>query len=272
MCPRTYYLSQGQTEWAPQGLGDLDFALAESLIKGGASQGLQSIKLNFLGEPLLYPRLVDLVALAAQAGLWVMLNTNAVALTENLGRELLLAGLTDIFFSFDSPYPQEYEAIRVGASYERVLSNIRAFMATKESLGLKAVQTRASLVLPEAALSRERLKADYTRLFRDLKVAEIGFGLPTVMGRDYSSLNPPTFTCPDLYRRVFVFQDGVYGPCCGDWARRIDLGSLQDGRSLQEVWLGQEYAQLRAAHQKGDFRAIAACRGCSVPYLSTVTM
>jgi hypothetical protein len=248
----------------------MDFGLFEALVAEGAQNGLKSVKLNFLGEPLLYPRLVDMTAVASAAGLWVMLNTNAVALTPELSRELLLAGLTDVFFSFDSPYPAEYEAIRVGASYSRVLANIENFMAAKDSMGLFAVQTRASLVLPEDQNLWPAIKADYVRLFRGLKVAEIGFGLPTVMGRDYASVNPPTFRCPDLFRRLFVFQDGAYGPCCGDWARRIPLGEAQDGRSLKEVWLGPAYAQLRAAHRAGAYREVLACRGCSVPYLSTV--
>jgi hypothetical protein len=199
-----------------------------------------------------------------------MLNTNAVALTPGLGRELLLAGLTDVFFSFDSPYPKEYEAARAGAKYDSVLANIASFMETKDALGKKAVQTRASMILPEDPHGREEIKSDYARLFRGLKVAEIGFGLPTVMGRDYESLNPPAFRCPDLFRRLFVFQDGVYGPCCGDWSRQIPLGEAADGRSVKEVWHGQEYRALRKAHLGGAYRDVPACRGCSVPYLSTV--
>jgi hypothetical protein len=270
MCPRTYYLNLGEKDWAPKGLGDMDIELYKKLINEGAREGLKSVKLNFLGEPLLYKDLVEMVALAREAGLWVMLNTNAVLLTKDLSRRLLLAGLTDIFFSFDSPYQKEYEAIRVGASYQKVLDNIASFMDILSALNLKAVQTRASMVLPEEPSGREEIKADYVKLFRDLRVAEIGFGLPSVMGRDYASLNPKTFLCPDLFRRLFVYHDGVYGPCCGDWARQIPLGSVADGRSLKEVWLGPELTRLRQKHQTGSYRDILACEGCSVPYLSTL--
>jgi hypothetical protein len=249
----------------------MDFSLYARLIMEGTQNGLKSVKLNFLGEPLLYPRLTDMVALASAAGLWVMLNTNAVALTPKLSRDLLHAGLTDIFFSFDSPYPERYEAIRVGASFQKVLANISEFMEIKDSLGYKAVQTRASLVLPEDPNESLSLKADYLKLFRGLKVAEIGFGLPTVMGRDYEDVNPPKFLCPDLFRRLFIFQDGVYGPCCGDWSRRLNIGAASDGRTLKEVWSGPEYQTIRAAHQKGNYRELSPCRSCSVPYLSTVT-
>jgi pyruvate-formate lyase-activating enzyme len=272
MCPRTHYIREGRREWAPKGPRDMDMALYRLLIEEGRAKGLRSVKLNFLGEPLLYPHITDMVAIASQAGLWVMMNTNAVALGPDLSRKLLESGLTDIFFSFDSPYPEEYERIRLGASYSRTLENIRSFMAIKEELGCSGVQTRASLVLPEAEEGREDLKRDYIKLFRDLKVAEIGFGLPTVMGRDYAPLNPEgAFACPDLFRRLFVFSDGQCGPCCGDWERRLIVG--QAGSSpISAIWGGEACRELRKAHLSGAYRDIPACRGCSVPYLSTVEL
>jgi hypothetical protein len=274
-CPRTHYLRTGDSSWNPAGVwGDMDFALFERLIEEGAAGGLRSVKLNFLGEPLLAPRLVDMVRRAAEAGLWVMLNTNATLLTEAKSEALLNAGLTDIFFSFDSPYREEYEKTRPGADYEGVLDNIRAFMAVRERLGRKAVQTRASMILPEGADpgSLARTQADYIRLFRGLGVAEIGFGLASTVSRDYGQTFglSPGFVCPDLFRRLFVFWDGPAGPCCGDWDRRLLVGRA-DRNSLGEIWRGEVYHELRAIHLAGRYGDIPACRACSVPYLSTLT-
>jgi hypothetical protein len=274
VCPRTSYLRTGRQAWNPAGVwGDMDFALFERLIEEGAAGGLRSVKLNFLGEPLLAPRLTDMVRRAAEAGLWVMLNTNATLLTEAVSESLLAAGLTDIFFSFDSPYRAEYERARPGADYSGVLANIRAFMAVRERLGLKAVQTRASMILPQGAdpESLARIQADYVRLFRGLGVAEIGFGLPTVVGLDYGQAFglAPGFVCPDLFRRLFVFWDGPAGPCCGDWDRRLVVGRA-DLEPLGEIWRGRAYQELRAAHLAGRYGDIPACRSCSVPYLSTL--
>ena len=135
MCPRTYYVNEGRSDWNPSGrLGEMDFSFYEKLIEEGRARGLKSVKLNFLGEPLLYPRLADMVALAAGAGLWVMLNTNATLLGPDMSEKLLRAGLTDIFFSFDSPYQDEYEKIRVGANFEKTLANIRAFMRLNDQI------------------------------------------------------------------------------------------------------------------------------------------
>ena len=274
MCPRTYYISEGETGWNPEGLaGFMDFAFYEKIIEEGASKGLKSVKLNFLGEPLLHPRLVEMVALAASHGLWVMINTNATLLNKDNSAALLKAGLTDIFFSFDSPYPEEYEKVRVGARYHNVLANIKTFMKVKDSLQKKEVQTRASMVLPEqtAPETLETIKKDYTKLFRDLGVAEIGFGLPSVVGLDYEKAYGlfPGFVCPDLFRRMFIFWDGPVGPCCGDWERRLIMGQAKT-ESLADIWNGPAYQKLRQAHVEGCYEAISACRICSVPYLSTI--
>jgi hypothetical protein len=216
----------------------------------------------------MYPQLAKMVKLARDLGLWVMLNTNAVLLTQKKSRELLEAGLTDIFFSFDSPYPQTYEKIRVGAQFSKTLENIRTFMHLKDLMGLKYVQTRASMVLPEDPVGREKIKEDYLKLFRDLKVAEIGFGLPTILERDYSSLTEGLlFICPDLFRRTFIFHDGIVGPCCGDWERRLVMGDAKR-EPIATIWQGENYVSLRSSHVNGDFRKVPACRACSVPYLA----
>lgn len=273
MCPRTYYLKSGRTEWAPDGrLGDMDFSHYEALIDQGVEAGLQSVKLNFLGEPLMHPRIADMVTLAAQAGLWVMINTNATLLTAKLSEDLLKAGLTDIFFSFDSPDPETYRSIRIGADYEKTLSNIQNFIEVKNRLGFNAVQTRASMVLPDGlpATNIEQVKSDYIKLFRNIGVAEIGFGLPTVMGLDYEKEYGiiEGFCCPDIFRRLFVFWDGPVSPCCGDWERRLIMGDSRR-QDLKDIWHSEQYQNLRAAHVEGRYAEIGACRKCSVPYLST---
>ncbi|MDR2200282.1 MAG: radical SAM protein [Deltaproteobacteria bacterium] len=270
MCPRTVYLSRGRSEWAPGGFGDMDFGFYREIIEGSVPLGLKSVKLNFLGEPLLHPRICEMVALAREAGLWVMINTNAVLLDASMSRRLLEAGITDLFFSFDSPYPEEYNKIRRGADYRRVLENIRGFMETLERSGIRGTQTRASMVLPEDPLNRDRIKADYLRLFRDLGVAEIGFGLPTVVDRDYEALGRnPGFRCPDLFRRAFVFHDGVVGPCCGDWERRLVMGDARKS-SLEEIWNSEAYRNLREPHLRQAYGEVPVCRSCSVPYLSMI--
>jgi radical SAM protein with 4Fe4S-binding SPASM domain len=270
MCPRTHYLEQGNTRWAPEGkIGFMSFDLYCRVIDQAADGGAYSVKLNFLGEPLLHPRIVDFVQYASQKGLEVMINTNAVLLTEERSARLLEAGLDDIFFSVDSPYAEVYERIRVGAKFHRVIDNIRRFIELKERLGKHHVQTRASMVLDPEDTDR-KIREDYKKLFYGLGVAEIGFGLPSEMEVDYWKTHGKIdgFVCRDIYNRMFVYWDGLIGPCCGDWERGYILGDANEDR-LKEVWQNDRYKKLREAHEENRYETIPICRVCSVPWLST---
>jgi len=79
-----------------------------------------------LGEPLLHDRLVDMVALAREAGLRTEMTTNALLLDRELGRALVAAGLDQVVVSIDGSSAETFDAVRPGASLERVLANVEA--------------------------------------------------------------------------------------------------------------------------------------------------
>jgi hypothetical protein len=269
MCPRTHYLETGRTKWAPGGkIGFMDFDLYRRILDQAADGGVYSLKLNFLGEPLLHPRVVDMVAYAKTKGLEVMMNSNATLLSPEMARSLLEAGLDDIFFSVDSPYPEEYERIRIGARFDQVIRNILTFIDLKEDLGLRHVQTRVSMVIGVEENS-SRARSDFQALFQGLGVAEIGFGLKTEMELDYWSLYGPIpdFVCRDPYHRMFIYWDGLIGPCCGEWERGYLVGDANT-QTLSQVWRNDQYKRLREAHESGRYHTLSICRKCSVPWLS----
>ncbi|MBU2552257.1 MAG: SPASM domain-containing protein [Proteobacteria bacterium] len=270
-CPRTHYLATGNTNWSPEGrIGYMHFDLFRRVIDQAAEGGAFSIKINYLGEPLLHPQVVDQVSYASGRGLEVMMNTNATLLTEEMSTRLLEAGLDDLFFSVDSPYAPEYESIRIGARFDRVIRNIERFVQIKERLGLRHVQTRASMIVSEDRRRDRQTIEAFKSLFTSLGVAEIGFGLLTDMKTDYGSAYGivPDFLCRDIYTRMFVFWDGPIGPCCGEWERGYVLGdALRD--DLGDVWNNPRYQALRQAHDQGRYDRIPICRACSVPWLST---
>jgi radical SAM protein with 4Fe4S-binding SPASM domain len=270
MCPRTHYLESGNTSWAPDGkIGYMDWKLFTTVIDQAAANGAYSIKLNFLGEPLLHPQVVQQIAYAHDRGLEVMMNTNATLLTPKLSRQLLEAGLDDIFFSVDSPYPEEYQRIRRGANFHQVIHNIGRFVEIKDNRGFRHVQTRVSMVLPPLDRDSAQARQDFKDLFLCLGVSEIGFALPTDMKLDYWETYGPLdgFVCRDPYHRMFIFWDGKIGPCCGEWERRFLVGDARTEK-LEDVWHNKIYQTLRQAHEQGRYHKLGTCRQCSVPWLS----
>jgi sulfatase maturation enzyme AslB (radical SAM superfamily) len=85
------------------------------------------ILLTIFGEPLLHPRIVEFVALAKQGGHNVHIITNGTKLTGELAVRLIEARLDVLTVSIDGLTRQTYERLRVGASRDRVLANLREF-------------------------------------------------------------------------------------------------------------------------------------------------
>lgn len=143
MCPRTTMLEHGSF-WKVE---NFEFEKFKEIIDEGTAKGLSSLKLQYLGEPLMNPKIFDMVRYAKDKGVIdVMFNTNATNLTERKAKKILESGLDKLFFSFDSPRKSEYEAIRVNANFAKTLKNISNFMKLRDELKMKTPFTRVSMV------------------------------------------------------------------------------------------------------------------------------
>ncbi len=262
MCPRTEMVETG-TFWKIQ-MFDMD--AYRGLIDEGIKKGLSSVKYNYLGEPLLNNRLPEMIKYAKDAGLVdVMFNTNATRLDEVTSRRLIESGLDKLFFSFDSPYPEQFNRIRVGAEYNEVLANIRRFVKIREEMGSIKPFTRVSMV----RMKDNEDEWDYFRELFDPIVDAVAY----VDYLDHSGQDNPgrmivplgskksRFCCPQLWQRMFIHPDGVVTVCCIDANRTLQVGNIFD-QSVEEIWLGEKYQELRRLHKQGRYTEIPVCGGC----------
>jgi radical SAM protein with 4Fe4S-binding SPASM domain len=264
MCPRTVLEldKAGKT-------GYMDFEFYKSLIDQGAENGLCSVKLNYLGEPLIHPDVVKQVEYTKKRGIIeVMFNTNAVLLTEGMSRKLLEAGLDSIFFSIDSPYPEKFNKIRVGADFHHVVKNIKKFVELKDKLGFKHVLTRASMVVMDNP--KEELEEYRKFAFDELGVDLVMYGELvdyTTKKEGYPKFHNPDFVCAQLFQRMFIMWDGVVTPCCADIGRELVIGNAKEEK-LKDIWNNKKYKKLREAHINGRYHEVPLCRTCYVPVSS----
>jgi len=263
MCPRTEMV-QGGTFWKVK---NFDFDLYMRLIGEAAPKGLCSIKFNYLGEPLMNPRLAEMIEYAKAKGVVdVMFNTNAALLTERIARRLIQSGLDKLFFSFDSPYREHYNQIRINADYDKTLRNIKRFMQIREELGSVKPFTRVSMV-------RMKENEEEWQAFKDLfepivdAVAFVDYmehnsqAVTDKMTVKMASPSAKKFCCPQLWQRMFVHPDGVVTVCCVDSARELAVGHIQD-KTVEEIWTGPEYRKLRDLHASGRIGEIPTCARC----------
>ena len=269
MCSRTIQIEDGTYV----DIGTMPMDLFKKIIDEGSKYNLQSIKLNYLGEPLADKYIVERIKYAKQKGvLDVMFNTNASLLDEEISHKILEAGLDSIFFSVDGIYAETFNKIRIGTDYETVLNNIKNFMKIKNNGNYQHVQTRVSMTVLPGMEKEMELFANFWLPI----VGQVGYGewvdhagkgtnikiSNATVHTDYPY--NPDFVCSQPFQRMFIMWDGVCTPCCPDVGRKYVTGNVNNS-SVKEIWDGPSYQRMRDAQISGRYYEVDICRECYVP-------
>lgn len=116
----------------PKGFLDLD---AFRRVLDEVSPTLLLTRLDGLGEPLLHPRIADLVALAHARGSATALSSHfgERTLRPGLAADLVDAGLDYLVVSIDGPTQESYERYRVGGTLRVVTEHVRELVAVRRA-------------------------------------------------------------------------------------------------------------------------------------------
>ncbi len=261
MCERTLKMKNGT--FRPVSHMSMDFY--KRIITEAGKGGVAAIKLNYLGEPLLHPDVVEQVRFAKEQGIIdVMFNTNGTLLTRDTAKAVLDAGIDGIFISFDSPYKESFEKVRVGAKFEEVLQNAKDLYELRNSNPkYKHVFVRSNKVL--FPTDSEELVRDYINLWKD-RADVVGF--TSYMDQmNKKAIGPtPGLYCDQPWQRMLIRQDGLAYPCCADIIQGYCLGDANK-MSIKELWQGEMFRQLREKHSTGKCHEVGVCKVC--PYLTS---
>jgi MoaA/NifB/PqqE/SkfB family radical SAM enzyme len=100
-----------------------------------ASELFSHVHLSGWGEPLLNPRLWDMVHVLRGRGAKVSLTTNGLGLSEDIQMRVL-ENLDMVAISLDGARRETYEKLRPGADFHQVTEKIASLCSRKRSLGL----------------------------------------------------------------------------------------------------------------------------------------
>lgn len=119
-----------------QGPADLDYALFADLVAQLRSfPQMESAHFAGFGEPLLHPRILDMLAAVREAGARTEMTTNGLLLDERTARGLVEVGLGTLIVSVDGVEPGTYRSVRAGAELPTVLENLRRVARVREEAG-----------------------------------------------------------------------------------------------------------------------------------------
>jgi radical SAM protein with 4Fe4S-binding SPASM domain len=117
--------------WEPQ----RDITLDELIRITDQLPKLKQIALHGIGEPLLNKALPAMIRHLKNRDIFVFFNSNGILIDERRQYELIAAGLDELRISLDAASPQGYKAMRNSDQFDRVVDNLKSFVAHKERLG-----------------------------------------------------------------------------------------------------------------------------------------
>jgi putative metalloenzyme radical SAM/SPASM domain maturase len=137
-----------QTHGGGEPEGDLSMPLFRALAP--AFPGLEAFILNGVGEPLLHPRLEEMIRAARErmpGEGWVGFQSNGLLLTDARAVSLASAGLDRICFSIDGVSPETFRKVRKGGEIEGVERALAAMAAAKKQCGRPDLQVGVEFVV-----------------------------------------------------------------------------------------------------------------------------
>lgn len=245
-------------------LGDLDVGLFQSIIDQ-CKYYVHDINLHHRGEPLLHPKLEDMIYYANNNGVKVKLHTNATLLTEKRSHQLIESGLRLISFSFDGYSARDYEEIRRGAKFERTLANIHRFLEIKREWGkseprtvMEVMEFKDRTIDPE---QKERfIKALKQRGLDKLIIKTPHNWAGNIDAVDFQKTSFSACTFP--WQALVVLWDGRVGSCPHDFFAKIIYGDAKK-EDVEDIFNCEVIQKLREQMLKSSLSELdSPCREC----------
>lgn len=234
---------------------------------------IKTVLFSSIGEPLLNPRLPDMIRYLNEIDLAdaYEIVTNASLLTPELGKKLVDAGLTRLCISLQGITSEKYREI-CGADIDYLIfyENIKKFYEYSRGRCKLHIKT-VDLALDEGEdkLFMEMYGSICDTIFID-KVA------PVFKGVDYEGivLDTENYTenayrehmgvcCSPIFYTLYTLADGRIVPCC-DHPQPLIYGHIDD-MSLVDVWNSQKRKDFLIQHLEHHRCDNEICKQCATP-------
>ncbi len=258
-------------------VGFLEPDLFRNIAAQGVAAGARSCHFAVFGEPLLHPRIDELVRIGKEAGLgWVWISSNGSFLTREKVEKLAAAGLDELHVCVDGADAKTHEALRAGSCYETVFAQLKDCADYLRAHPQKAFRLHVQMiVMPENKEQQRQFRAQWKELLRGINHSRRFLkGYTTFAGQ--TQFHPaPAFSakiryqapCFRLAEEIAVMWDGTVSACCYDADASMPVGDIRR-ESLQDIWKGKPLAAMRDAHAGNRFEQFDLCKNCEVVHRS----
>lgn len=267
MCPHGYDLIKNK--------GKMDFKLFKKIINQIQNWEVR-ISLNGYGEPLLHPKIIDMIKFAQEKCLnKIEFATNAFFLNEEIAQKLIELNLYMIVISLNAATANTYKKIENRDDYNYILKNIYKFLELKKKYYAGKYKDNQELIRlnPQVEISFVKMKENtkeenlFIKMWEDkgvyLRIQNINsFSQQLSNIEDLFLKNKylPELPCERLWTRMEIWWDGRVVICDNDFKGKVVLGNVNK-QSLGEIWNGKIIRGIRKKHIEGIFDN-SLCKNC----------
>ncbi len=247
--------------------GFMSSALFDRVLAQVEDAEISKVNLATIGEPLLHPECVDFVRRCKRHGLFVLLNTSLQPANAEAIEGLLDSNPDVLSISMEGTTKEEYEAVRVGASFERLTKNLATLKQLLQGRSHRPEVVIRSVRFRDQGTDEEAFRAKWGQYCDRFEFPSMGNqgGYLVRADLDRTWEKERRIPCRLLWTSISVTYDGFISYCCVDFNSEMVVGSVIT-MTLREAWSSEQYHRLRAMHLKGDFADLAHCQVCSATF------
>jgi radical SAM protein with 4Fe4S-binding SPASM domain len=228
-------------------LGTMCVEMFKKIIDEAVEHNCKAITFAGRGEPLCNKNIAQFFRYTAGKFFDFKVNTNALLMNKQVSKDILESSVTQLIFSIDAFTADEYEKIRVGGKFQRLLENINYFNSIRKNYPSSKIETRVSGVKINNSFDEYGFLKFWSKYVDNVVYVEMEERNST-----YNNLLQGNHkVCDRLFERLYIWWDGKCSPCDIDYETKLNIGDFTRN-SLEEIWI-HGYNILRQKHKDGVF-------------------
>lgn len=219
------------------------------------------------GEPLIHPRIFEMLSYAAKnSGTKVTLTTNGTLLDAVRIQKLIDSGTDVVDISIDAFSNETYAKVRVNGDLDVTRGNVTALISAVQQQHAKLKVVVSYVELPQNMHETSRFEqfwkdqgADYVVIRRQHSCSGVKEELAEVRRSENASVERKPCLYP--WERIVLNPRGFLDFCPSDWVHGSTIADYRT-TTILETWNGEFYRRLRNAHLSNDYSRHAFCGQC----------